>query len=368
MPVTFFSPRFWCQAPFRAILQYNNGMNFYTDIAKSNIDVYLYEYEVILCKIRNSRIKAKQIAILEMIFLQFDNEILSIKNCPLGDIKGIIAFLCPRKNLISFKERLKFSGYCYTFYLLDFENFTNKNIIGLNSINPMVWKGKKFSVTTFFTQDKKIYAEQSSHNREFKIIDSDNEVKHIRGYRGNGSELGKRALPVEDARCMVNLSQPWKNKKMLDPFAGAGGIIYQFKYIVLEGIMTSIDIDPVLKPGLESYGSTHYVMSAADASFPENSFDSVITEVPFSDNAEMDIIKTLKNINPCLSENGVYIIMCKNDQTEFIRKTMEELNIFQLFGHKIDRKGIDVEIQIWHKNSILLDEMREFISVLKEIY
>ena len=343
-------------------------MNFYADITKSNIDDYLYEYEVILCKIRSSRVKAKQIAVLEMILLGFDNEILFIKNGPLGDVKGTISFLCPREKLMSFKEKLNFLGYCNAFYLLDFENFTNKNIIGLYSNNPTIWKGRKFSVAVLFNQDNKVYSEQSPHNREFRIIDNNNEIKHIRGYRGDGSELGKRALPVEDARCMVNLSQPWKNKKMIDPFAGAGGIIYQFKYIVPDGIMTSIDIDPILRPGLEFYGSTHYVMNAGEAFFQENSFDSVITEVPFSDNAEIDIVKTLKNINTCLSKNGVYVIMCKEDQTEFIRETMEELNNFQLFGHEIDRKGIDVEIQIWHKNSILLDEMKDFISVLKDIY
>ena len=343
-------------------------MDFYADITKSNIDDYLYEYEVILCKIRSSRTGAKQIAVLEMILLEFDNEILFIKNGPLGDIKGIISFLCPRKNLISFKEKLKFSGYCNAFYLLDFENFTNKKIAGLHSNNPMVWKGRKFSVAVFFNQDNKIYSEQSSHNREFKIIDSNNEIRNIQGYRGDGSDLGKRALPVEDARCMVNLSQPWKNKKMIDPFAGAGGIIYQFKYIASDGIMTSIDIDPILKPGLEAYGSTHYVMNAADASFPENSFDSVITEVPFSDNAEIDIVKALKNIDACLSKNGVYVIMCKEDQAEFIRETMEKLSNFQLFGYEIDRKGTDVEIQIWHKNNTLPDKMRDFISILKDIY
>jgi len=352
---------------FLGIVLYNNSMDFYADVTKLNIDDYLYEYEVILCKIRNSRIKAKQIAILEMILLQFDNEILFVKNGPLGDIKGIISFLCPRKNLISFKERLQFSGYCYTFYLLDFDNFSNKNIIGLDSINPMIWKGKKFSATMLFKQDTKIYTEQSSHNREFKIINNSG-IKDVRGYRGNGSDLGKRALPVEDARCMVNLSQPCKNKRMIDPFAGAGGIVYQFKYIVPDGIMTSIDIDPVLKPGLESYGSTHYVMNAADACFPENSFDSVITEVPFSDNASTDIVKALKNINACLSENGVYVIMCNENQAEFIQETMEELNNFQLFSHEVDRKGIDVEIQMWHKNTVLLDEMEKFISILKDIY
>ena len=343
-------------------------MDFYADITKSNVDDYLYEYKVILCKIRNSRIKAKQIAVLEMILLQFDNEILFIKNGPLGDIKGIISFLCPQKNIVSFKERLEFSGYFNKFYLLDFENFTNKKIFGLNSINPMIWKGKKFSVITFFIQDEKIYTDQSPHNRKFKIIDNNGEVKEIQGYRGDGSDLGKRALPVEDARCMVNLSLPWKNKRMIDPFAGAGGIIYQFKYIVPEGIMTSIDIDSILKPGLESYGSAHYVMNSSEASFPENSFDSVITEVPFSDNVETDIIKALKKIDVCLSKNGVYIIMCNQNQSEFIQETMEELKNFKLFGSEIDRKGTDVEIQIWHKNSILLDEMKNFISVLKDVF
>jgi hypothetical protein len=343
-------------------------MDFYANITKSNIDGCLYEYEVVLCKIRNSRIKAKQIAILEMILLQFDNEILFIKNGPLGDIQGIISFLCPKRNLTSFKEKLNFLGYCSTFYLLDFENFTNKNTAGLNSINPMIWKGREFSVVMLFKQDNEIYTKQSPHNREFKIIDNNNEIKSIRGYRGDGSELGRRALPVEDARCMVNLSQPRKNKKMIDPFAGAGGIVYQFKYIVSDGILTSIDIDPVLKPGLEFYGSIHYVMNAGDLSFQENSFDSVITEVPFSNNAAIDIVRALKNINVCLSENGVYVIMCKKNQTGFIQETMEELNNFKLFGHGIDRKGTDVEIQIWHKNSILLDEMRKFLSVLKDIY
>ena len=343
-------------------------MDFYTDITKSNIDDYLYEYKVVLCKIRSSRLKAKQIAILEMILLQFDNEILFVKNGPLGDIKGLISFLCPTKNIASFKERLKFSGYFYTFYLLDFDNFTYKNIPGLNSINPMIWKGKKFSVTVFFNIDSKIFTDQSPNNRKFKIIDTNNEIREIKGYRGDGSDTGKRALPVEDARCMVNLSQPWKNKRMIDPFAGAGGIIFQFKYIVPEGIMTSIDIDPILKPGLEFYGATHSVMNSGDASFPENSFDSVITEVPFSDNAETDIINAFKKLDACISKNGVYIIMCNIDQSAFIRKTMEELNNFQVFGHEIDRKGINVEIQVWHKNSILLDEMRDFISVLKEVY
>jgi hypothetical protein len=343
-------------------------MNFIIEVTKLNIDKYLNEYSLIVCKIRNSRLKAKQLAILEMIFAQFDNEIVAIKNGPLGDVKGIISFFCPKKNLASFKERLFGIGYCHQFYEIDFENETCENATDLNSINPLVWKGRKFSIYHFFTQDNAIYEEQSPHRRAFKILGNDSEVKTIFGYRGDGSELGRRSLPVEDARCMVNLSLPHKNKKMLDPFAGAGGIIYSFKFIVPEGKMTSIDIDPVLKPGLEYFSSTHFVINAVNASFAEGSFDSVITEVPFSQNATDDIVQTLIKVNPCLSNNGVFVIMCGKEQTTKIYDTLNGLGNCLLFNHAIDRKGIDVEISVWWKNKNLPDCMEDSFAVLKTMY
>jgi hypothetical protein len=342
-------------------------MNFFIEVTKSDIDDYLYKYDIIVCKIKNSRLKAKQIAILEMIFAQIDNEILMIKNGPLGDIKGIISFFCPKEKMDSFKDRLFGIGYCYRFYLLDFDGETKKIPAGLIINNPLIWKGRKFSILEFYSQNSKIYEEQSPHKREFKT-GHDGEVKTITGYRGNGSELGRRALPVEDARCMVNLSIPQKNKKPLDPFAGAGGIIYQFKYIVPDGTMTSIDIDPILKPGLETYGSAHYVMNVVDASFPKNSFDSVITETPFSEKAVDDIIAAFNKINTWLSDDGVLVIMCEKNQCSSIYNSLAEMNLYLLFNHEIDRKGMEVEISIWWKNKNLLDAIEDFILTLKKIY
>ncbi|MDR0301359.1 MAG: hypothetical protein LBI04_03495, partial [Treponema sp.] len=309
-------------------------MEFYAEITKSNIHNYLCEYEVILCKIRNSRIKAKKIAILEMIFLQTDSGALFIKNGPLGDIKGLVSFLCPKNNLGYFKDRLKFLGYFDIFYILDFNNLETKKNINLYSINPLVWKGKKFSIERFFSQNKKIYEEQSPHNRMFRIYDNNGEIKEVCGYRGDGSEFGSRALPVEDARCMVNLSQPGKNKKMIDPFAGAGGIIYQFKYIVPDGNMISVDIDPILKPGLEYYGAAHYIKNASGICLTANSFNSVITEVPFSVNALDDINNALRQLSSFISKDGVFIIMCGKNQSGEIQKTMEEINNYLLYKHE----------------------------------
>jgi len=326
----------------------------------------LTEFSLIACRLRNSRIKAKQTAVLEMIFSQYDNEVLFVPNGPLSDIKGVFSVFCPKKRLNAFKERLYGAGYCDKFYSLDFNDESGRNQTDLKSVNPLVWKGRKFSADYFFIQDSKIYEEHSPHNREFKIEDSSGEVKTVFGYRGDGSELGRRSLPVEDARCMVNLSMPHKNKRAVDPFAGAGGIIYEYKYISDNGDITSIDIDPVLKPGLEFYGSAHFVMNAKDSSFAPNSFDSVITEVPFSQNAVDEIIASLLKITESLSNEGIIVLMCKINQTEKIFNALSGIKLYHLFSQKIDRKGTDVEISVWHKNEDFMRNIREFLALLKK--
>jgi len=343
-------------------------MDYLVEVTKSDINGYLDKHYVIACRIRNSRIKAKQAAILETIFAQFDNEILAIVNGPLGDIKGIITFFCPKKNLLLFRERLYGFGYCCKFYLLDFENEACNNPTDLKSINPQVWKGRHFSIEDFFCQDNKIYEEQSPHKREFKIIGHNGITKTVFGYRGDGSEFGRRSLPVEDARCMVNLSIPHKNKRTLDPFAGAGSIAFQFKYIVSGGNVTSIDIDPVLKPGLEFYGAVHYVMNAAAASFPANSFDSVITETPFSENAIDDIVSVLKKTASFISQDGILVIMCDKKQAGKIFDTASLNNNFLLFNHDIDRKGTDIVLSVWCKNKGFYNDMENTLAALKKIF
>jgi len=338
------------------------------EIEKSGINATLCKNRIIVCKIRNSRLKAKQTAILEMLFTQYDNEIQYIKNGPLGDVQGLISFLCPNEKFESFTKRLYGTGYCEKFYILNFDDISDESNINLNSINPQIWKGRKFSVNPLYSQDSKIYEEQSPHNREFRIIGNDGEIKSIHGYRGDGTEYGRRSLPVEDARCMVNLSMHFQNTKMIDPFAGGGGILYAFRYIVSEGEMTSADNDPVLKPGLEFYGSRHYTIDSAEASFPQNCFDSIITETPFSINALPDITAALTRLCGSLTDNGAAVIMCGPDQYTEISQTLEKIPLYRIFDQKIDRKGTNIIISVWNKSREFMLEMERHISVLRKIF
>ena len=77
----------------------------------TNIDGFLSKYNVITCKLRNSRIKSKQLGIMEMLLSNYDLDIIFIKNGPLSDVKGIVSFFVKKENWDEVQNRLKNIGY-----------------------------------------------------------------------------------------------------------------------------------------------------------------------------------------------------------------------------------------------------------------
>ena len=73
----------------------------------TNIDGFLSKYNVITCKLRNSRIKSKQLGIMEMLLSNYDLDIIFIKNGPLSDVKGIVSFFVKKENWDEVQNRLK---------------------------------------------------------------------------------------------------------------------------------------------------------------------------------------------------------------------------------------------------------------------
>lgn len=334
----------------------------------TNIDECLEKYNVLTCKLRNSRIKSKQLAIMEMILSNYDLDILFIKNGPLSDVKGIVSFFVRKDKWEDIQKRLKNIGYINEFYFLDFESGKQENETTIETINPLVWKGRNYSLERLYIQDEKLYDMQSPHNRAFKIFSSDGTEKDLNGYRGNGTELGRRALPVEDARCLVNLSMPHSEKKVIEPFAGGGGIVYMYKYINPNIDITSIDIDETLKPGLEFYGANHIVGSSASVHLTEQ-YDAIVTEVPFSNNATEEVIESFKNLYSNLTAKGIIVLMCgKSQNYEISNCFLEDLNSNLIFSRELNRKGTDVVIQIWTKNFDLKKELDETVKSVSKTY
>lgn len=324
-------------------------MKTHVTITGNNIDKYIQNYAVLAFSLRNSRIKAKQLAIMEAYLVLLPLNGIFIKNGPLGNIKGVFSFFIPREYLDKMFSILPTIGYCNKFYLLDFHTNFPVNNSDISNINELVWKGRTFNINNFYFQDRKIYQEHSSNNRKFVILNQ-KEEKEVYGYRGDGTELGRRALPVEDARCLVNLSLPCYTERLLDPFAGAGGIVYEAKYINKEIEVFSIDKDPVLAPGLEYYGSRHYIGNSANIDFDEEFFDAIVTEVPFSSKALDDIVQTIRNISSSLKKDGRIVMMCSIKQSPVIRKVIGETGFYEYVFQEVNRKGTNVAIMAWCKS------------------
>ena len=64
----------------------------YVQITANNIDKYLEKYDIIACSIRNSRIKAKHLAIMEVLCCTYPLQSIFIANGPLGQNRGLFRF------------------------------------------------------------------------------------------------------------------------------------------------------------------------------------------------------------------------------------------------------------------------------------
>lgn len=343
-------------------------MQKFVRITGGNIEFYLKNYYLILFSLRNSRIKAKRLAILEVYFALSSLNPVFIKNGPLGDVKGVFSFFIEKKKTYNLRNILKKLGYSNKFYLLDFDSDSTENNSDIVSKNELIWKGKRFTINNFHLQDESIYEKQSPHKRKFIILDANNQEKELKGYRGDGSEFARRALPVEDARCLVNLSNYSMAKRLLDPFAGAGGIIYQAKYINNKIDIYSVDIDPVIAPGLRFYGSKHYTADSCDICFEKEFFDAVVTEVPFSSKSTNDILKSIKNLHNSINKNGSFVMMCSKEQALFLEEYVSNLGYYQYVSEEINRKGIDVVIMAWFKSYRKYKEIKDLVDVLENVF
>lgn len=69
-------------------------------------------------------------------------------------LKGLFHF-CQKENWDEVQNRLKNIGYFNEFYFLDFDSIEQSNDTKIETINPLIWKGKKYSLKKLYIQDEK---------------------------------------------------------------------------------------------------------------------------------------------------------------------------------------------------------------------
>lgn len=337
-------------------------------IEKNEVSEYVKRRKIIIAMQRKSRGKCKQLAILELLQLLHKYKPQFLINGPLGDVKHSIpiSLMCCYEEKNQMLKQLNGAGYTYKFYELCFDG-TLKGDSDIKSVNSFTWKGCPFSVNNLFSQDVEEFRNQAADKRDFKLLCGDGIVRTIKGYRGDGTETGKRALAVEDCRLLMNLAVNELTRNFIDPFCGAGGIIYQVKKLYNNIKVYSNDCAAELEPGLIEYGSVHTV-GFAEAYVSDVKFDSISTEIPFAPNATSGVIRGIGNIVKYADKECRIVIMVAEILKDEVCEGLKNANLYIGGIFDVNRKGTSVSIIIAFKDKIYKDNFLELMDVLKFVY
>ena len=164
-------------------------------IDKNNLNEIISKYTLFLFRIRNSRLKAKSLAIMEAFSLLDRFGAIVLQNSPMGDVKGVFGLGAKKANAENAKNLFHLLGYSNQVMEISFDNASGVNNTDLLSINQLSFKGMLFDLNVVYQENYDDFIAEAPDHREFKLISEDGQIKTVKGYRGDGTETGKRALP-----------------------------------------------------------------------------------------------------------------------------------------------------------------------------
>ena len=289
---------------------------------------------ILIFRIKTSRIRARNLALEEVkSFLSDIDNVEVVIGGPLSFEKGVIAAYLPKTFDADLLEFQKLG------YIEQVDLMVPAQKEGTNTIK---WKGSFYNLDTIYEEDKDAIRNQAPDKRRFLLPDQNGNLRYVTGYRGDGTETGKRALPVEDCKFMLNLSKIKHGQKILDPFAGGGGIVFAAVQAGLD--VYSSDIDPKMQYGLKDFGSKHSVADIRKLPFEADFFDSVVTEAPFDKNVTANVAIGLAEMQRVVKPNGYIVLMVADHQVEEIRQKALSLDLETYVDQALDRKGTPVHI------------------------
>lgn len=298
-----------------------------------------------LCSTHPSRSKAVALAAEEIRALFADCDVEIPAGGPLSDRRGVFWFDLPSRSFEILEERASWIGYTREITLL-------KPIAsgGPSRTDDTVrWRGSWHALTPVWTSDDEEIRMSSPDQRTFHLRDAQGKVSEVRGYRGDGTPSGPKALPVLDARLLVNLVFRSDMRSLLDPFAGAGGIVVE---ALRRGLcVSSMDIAPHIAPGLERLGADHTTADAAEMPFADRAFDGVATELPYSVEEPVTLLRWVSEILRVLRPDASCSIMCSARQREIIEASVEPRaaggGLDRTVAEGVRRRGAAVSVLVY---------------------
>jgi SAM-dependent methyltransferase len=312
------------------------------------------DWTLFVVYMRESRVRARVPAVLELLSLWGPFRPVALLSGPFADKRGVFwVALEPAlaQSAILLLPRL---GYAYAVdRAVPVEAVDASNPAAQQDVRSTTWRGKRYDLVRVYEEDQEFTRNRAPDMRTFLLESDTGEVRPVKGYRGSGSALSRRGLPVADARLLVNLVSPAtvpvsENLAFLDPFGGVGGILIEALdrgYTVF-----SVDIDKRLRPGLEQLGARHYVADAAQLPFEENMFQGIATEPPYHVSTRAMLSKAFGEMVRVLAPGGRLAMLVAEWQVQYLLDASENYDFRLRLASPVNRKGTDVAVLAWEKN------------------
>jgi Methyltransferase domain len=289
--------------------------------------------------LRRARSRARAAALAEICSVLREEGAKPAPGGPLSEVKGITWATLPESSVSALRATSLRLGYSERVDL----------VRGAESVAEaratVRWKGRDVVLLPIYDEPDAELRPFDPDRRPFLLECGDGVVRRITGYRGGGGPLERRALPVVDARLLVNLVASRRRGKLLDPFAGAGGILVEAR---AAGWTTlSVDIDPALRFGLAELAEEHVVGDTRELSFETKTIDAVATEPPYHPSARDAVLAAVPEISRVLRPGGRAAMLLHPDQAPSVRTAAEASGLLGELDVAIDRKGTPVVCLSW---------------------
>ena len=293
-----------------------------------------------ICTVRPSRAKALGLARAEVAALMRDCDVVLPSGGPLSERRGVFWVDLEDDHAATLEERALRLG--YTERIEELAAATPSRRTGAD--RPLRWKGSWYQLVTVWESDQEEIRVSSPDMREFALCGEDGEVRTARGYRGDGSSLGPKALPVPDCRLLLNLVFAPEVRSVLDPFAGSGGIVHEACRTGYS--VASMDREPTVAPGLERFGSAHHVGDAGAMPYDRESFDAVATELPYAEERPQILRQWTQEMLRVLRPGARCSIMCSLPQRVPIAVAAHRGRATMEISEEIDRRGVRIGVLV----------------------
>jgi hypothetical protein len=291
---------------------------------------------VLVFHLRAARRRAREAAVAEALALLHDLAPSAPAGGPLSELGGVFWVELPERHLATATARLPRLGYTTAV----------DRLLPAAGAADVRWRRRPWRLLRLYTEDPAGHRERAPDRRVFLFEAGGGPARPVRGYRGGGGPLTRRGLPVCDARLLVNLVAPAGPGRLLDPFAGVGGVALEARSAGWSTV--TADLDPGLRHGLGRIGA-HLVADARALPLRPGSFDAAATEPPYDRAVGPLAGQALAGLHRLLRPGGAAAVLCAAWQAPGLRAAASGLGWTAALDCPVDRKGLEVVALAWRR-------------------